>query len=140
MCAIGINNCQSGHTVLYPRLLAPARRLPTLIASQTGPAHGVDMLPDRIAGAEVIVNRLAYHVKSIDLGHVGMRRLRKEEARHDESTGEVGGHGAGPATTDSGPVPLSRIRGTRYLDCQCQPALRANALRCRRAKVQRRVN
>lgn len=136
VCAIGISACQNGHSVLYTRLDALARRLtiarsdgighqallnelsntdllilddfltvgidadaaadlfailanrdhrlPTMIASQTGPAHWVETLPDRVA-ADSIVNRLAHHAKTINLGDIDMRRLRQEQARQTDS-------------------------------------------------------
>ena len=58
-------------------------RLPTMIASQTGPAHWVAELPDRVA-ADSIVNRLANHARIINLGQIDMRRHRNEQTRsHD---------------------------------------------------------
>ena len=55
-------------------------RLPTVIAAQTGPVHWVAELPDRVA-ADSIVNRLANHARTINLGQLDMRKLRHEHAR-----------------------------------------------------------
>lgn len=53
-----------------------------MIASQTGPAHWVAELPDRVA-ADSIVNRLANQARTISLGQLDMRRLRHEQTRQN---------------------------------------------------------
>lgn len=68
---------------LFTVLANREHRLPTMIASQTGPAHWVAELPDRVA-ADSIVNRLANHARTINLGQIDMRRLRHEHARAGE--------------------------------------------------------
>lgn len=68
---------------LFAVLANREHRLPTMIASQTGPAHWVAELPDRVA-ADSIVNRLANHARTINLGQIDMRRLRHEHARASE--------------------------------------------------------
>ena len=55
-------------------------RLPTLIASQSGPAYWVEALPDRVS-ADSIVNRLANNARQLNLGDVDMRQLRDDMAR-----------------------------------------------------------
>ncbi|WP_206446539.1 ATP-binding protein [Agrococcus sp. KRD186] len=65
---------------LFAVLANREHRLPTMIASQTGPAHWVAELPDRVA-ADSIVNRLANRARTINLGEIDMRRLRQERAR-----------------------------------------------------------
>ena len=65
---------------LFAILANREHRLPTVIVSQTGPAHWVAELPDRVA-ADSIVNRLANHARTINLGQLDMRRLRHEHAR-----------------------------------------------------------
>lgn len=55
-------------------------RLPTMIASQTGPAHRVADPPDRVA-ADSIVNRLANRARTITLGDIYMRKLRHDQTR-----------------------------------------------------------
>ncbi|MHB2024870.1 MAG: ATP-binding protein [Mycobacteriales bacterium] len=67
---------------LFAVLANREHRLPTMIASQTGPAHWVEALPDRIA-ADSIVNRLANHAWTINLGQIDMRKLRQEQTRAD---------------------------------------------------------
>ena len=42
-------------------------RLPTLIASQSGPSHWIEALTNRVA-TDLIVNRLANHSRTINLG------------------------------------------------------------------------
>ncbi len=49
---------------LFAVLANREHRLPTMIASQTGPAHWVTELPDPVA-ADSIVNRLANHARTI---------------------------------------------------------------------------
>ena len=65
---------------LFAILADREHRLPTMIASQTGPAHWVGELPDRVA-ADSIVNRLANHARTINLGQIDMRRLRHDHTR-----------------------------------------------------------
>jgi DNA replication protein DnaC len=65
---------------LFAILANREHRLPTMIASQTGPAHWVGELPDRVA-ADSIVNRLANHARTINLGNIDMRRLRHDHTR-----------------------------------------------------------
>lgn len=68
---------------LFTVLANRDHRLPTMIASQTGPAHWVAELPDRVA-ADSIVNRLANRARTINLGDIDMRRLRHDQHRtHD---------------------------------------------------------
>jgi DNA replication protein DnaC len=69
---------------LFAILANREHRLPTMIASQTGPAHWVAELPDRVA-ADSIVNRLANHARIINLGQIDMRRHRNEQARAQEA-------------------------------------------------------
>ena len=64
---------------LFSILANREHRLPTVIASQTGPAHWVGELPDRVA-ADSIVNRLANHARTVNLGQIDMRRLRHDQA------------------------------------------------------------
>jgi DNA replication protein DnaC len=91
VCAIGIAACHREHDVIYLRMddlsrkLVIARtnrehRLPTLIASQSGPDYWAQALPDRVA-ADSIVNRLANNARRINLGEVDMRRKRGQQAR-----------------------------------------------------------
>ena len=65
---------------LFAVLANREHRLPTVIASQSGPAYWVEALPDRVA-ADSIVNRLANHSRTINLGRVDMRKLRDDTAR-----------------------------------------------------------
>jgi DNA replication protein DnaC len=65
---------------LFAVLANRDHRLPTMIASQTGPAHWVTELPDRVA-ADSIVNRLANRARTIKLGNIDMRRIRHEQTR-----------------------------------------------------------
>lgn len=65
---------------LFTILANRDHRLATMIASQTGPAHWVEALPDRVA-ADSIVNRLANHARTINLGQIDMRRLHHEQTR-----------------------------------------------------------
>ena len=65
---------------LFAILANREHRLPTRIASQTGPAHWVAELPDRVA-ADSIVNRLANHARTINLGQTDMRKLRHDNTR-----------------------------------------------------------
>lgn len=68
---------------LFAVLANREHRLPTVIVSQTGPAHWVGELPDRVA-ADSIVNRLANHARTINLGQIDMRKLRHQHARAAE--------------------------------------------------------
>ena len=68
---------------LFAVLANREHRLPTMIASQTGPAHWVEALPDRVA-ADSIVNRLANNARTIKLGEVDMRRQRSQETRQTD--------------------------------------------------------
>lgn len=68
---------------LFAILANREHRLPTVIASQTGPAHWVAELPDRVA-ADSIVNRIANHARTINLGQIDMRRLRHEHTQANE--------------------------------------------------------
>jgi DNA replication protein DnaC len=65
---------------LFAILANREHRLPTMIASQTGPAHWVAALPDRVA-ADSIVNRLANNARMINLGQIDMRRHRNDQDR-----------------------------------------------------------
>ena len=69
---------------LFAILANRDHRLPTMIASQTGPAHWVAELPDRVA-ADSIVNRLANRARTINLGNIDMRKLRHEHTRADQT-------------------------------------------------------
>ena len=69
---------------LFAVLANRDHRLPTMIASQTGPAHWVAELPDRIA-ADSIVNRLANRARTINLGNIDMRKLRHDQTRAHET-------------------------------------------------------
>ncbi len=68
---------------LFAVLANREHRLPTMIASQTGPAHWVESLPDRVT-ADSIVNRLANHARTINLGQIDMRKLRQDHVRADK--------------------------------------------------------
>ncbi|WP_026551426.1 ATP-binding protein [Arthrobacter sp. H20] len=65
---------------LFAVLANREHRLPTLIASQSGPAYWLEALPDRVA-ADSIVNRLANNARQLNLGEIDMRRLRDDHAR-----------------------------------------------------------
>ena len=69
---------------LFAILANREHRLPTMIASQTGPAHWVAELPDRVA-ADSIVNRLANNARIINLGQIDMRQHRNDQARAEKS-------------------------------------------------------
>lgn len=69
---------------LFAVLANRDHRLPTMIASQTGPAHWVAELPDRVA-ADSIVNRLANRARTINLGNIDMRKLRHDQTRTHET-------------------------------------------------------
>ena len=69
---------------LFAVLANREHRLPTLIGSQSGPSYWVEALPDRVA-ADSIVNRLANHARTINLGTVDMRKLRADQARADKN-------------------------------------------------------
>ena len=65
---------------LFTILANREHRAATVIASQSGPDYWVDVLPDKVA-ADSIVNRLANHARTINLGQIDMRRLRHDHAR-----------------------------------------------------------
>lgn len=67
---------------LFTILANRDHRLPTMVASQTGPSHWVETLPDRVA-ADSIVNRLAHHAKTINLGDIDMRKIRHDRAQQE---------------------------------------------------------
>ena len=69
---------------LFAILANREHRLPTVIGSQTGPGHWVGELPDRVA-ADSIVNRLANHARTINLGQIDMRRLRHDQQRANDN-------------------------------------------------------
>ena len=69
---------------LFAILANREHRLPTMIASQTRPAHWVAELPDRVA-ADSIVNRLANNARIINLGQIDMRQHRNDQARAQKS-------------------------------------------------------
>jgi hypothetical protein len=64
---------------------ATASRLTTLIASQTGPAHGLAELADRVAAA-LNVNRLASNARMINFGQMDMWRHGNDQARAHEAS------------------------------------------------------
>ena len=55
-----------------------------MIASQTGPAHSVAELPDRVA-VDSIVNCLANNARIINLGQIDMPQHRNDQARAEKS-------------------------------------------------------
>lgn len=57
-------------------------RLPTIIASQSGPGYWLEALPDRVA-ADSIVNRLVSGARRIELGDVDMRGLNARRSREN---------------------------------------------------------
>lgn len=65
---------------LFAILANRDHRLPTVIASQSGPDYWAQALPDRVA-ADSIVNRLANNARTINLGEVDMRKQRGQHAR-----------------------------------------------------------
>lgn len=65
---------------LFAILANREHRLPTLIASQSGPDYWAQTLPDRVA-ADSIVNRLANNARTINIGEIDMRRQRRQQAR-----------------------------------------------------------
>ncbi|WP_250636038.1 ATP-binding protein [Arthrobacter alpinus] len=65
---------------LFTILVNRDQRLPTMIASHSGPRYWIESLPER-AAADSIVNRLASRARTISLGVIDMRRLHAEEAR-----------------------------------------------------------
>lgn len=65
---------------LFAVLANRDHRLPTVIASQSGPTYWVETLPEKVA-ADSIVNRLATQARTITLGEVDMRRQRGQQAR-----------------------------------------------------------
>lgn len=78
---VGID--QDAAADLFAILANRDHRLPTMIAYQTGPAHWVAELPDRVA-PDSIVNRLANRARTINLGNIDMRKLRHEHTRADQ--------------------------------------------------------
>lgn len=68
---------------LFTILVNRDQRLPTMIASQSGPRYWVESLPEKVA-ADSIVNRLASRARTINLGDLDMRRLHAQEARTAE--------------------------------------------------------
>ena len=81
---VGIGIDSDAASDLFAVLANREHRLPTVIASQSGPAYWVEALPDRVA-ADSIVNRLANHSRTINLGRVDMRKLRDDNARADKN-------------------------------------------------------
>ena len=79
---VGIDSDASND--LFAVLANREHSLPTLIASQSGPSYWVEALPDRVA-ADSIVNRLANHSRTINLGSLDMRKLRDNQARADKN-------------------------------------------------------
>lgn len=75
---IGIDEAAAND--LFTILVNRDQRLPTIIASQSGPTYWVETLPDKVA-ADSIVNRLAGRARTINLGEVDMRRLQAQEER-----------------------------------------------------------
>jgi hypothetical protein len=69
---------------LFAILANRDHRLPTMLASQTGPAHWVGELPDRIA-ADSIVNRLANRARTINLGDIDMRKRRHDQTHANQT-------------------------------------------------------
>lgn len=69
---------------LFTILVNRDQRLPTMIASQSGPRYWIETLPEKVA-ADSIVNRLASRARTINLGDVDMRRLHAQEARAAKS-------------------------------------------------------
>lgn len=65
---------------LFAILANREHRLPTIIASQSGPEYWVQALPDRVA-ADSIVNRLANNARKINLGDIDMRKSNNQKAR-----------------------------------------------------------
>jgi DNA replication protein DnaC len=65
---------------LFAILANREHRLPTVVASQSGPEYWVQALPDRVA-ADSIVNRLANNARTINIGEIDMRRVRHQQAR-----------------------------------------------------------
>jgi DNA replication protein DnaC len=65
---------------LFAILANREHRLPTVIASQSGPDYWAQALPDRVA-ADSIVNRLANNARTINIGELDMRRQRHQQAR-----------------------------------------------------------
>jgi DNA replication protein DnaC len=68
---------------LFAVLANRDQRLPTIVASQSGPGYWVEALPDRVA-ADSIVNRLVNHARNINLGDIDMRELRHRQAHADK--------------------------------------------------------
>lgn len=66
---------------LFAILANREHRLPTIIASQSGPDYWAQVLPDRVA-ADSIVNRLANNARKISLGDIDMRKEINQNARN----------------------------------------------------------
>jgi DNA replication protein DnaC len=66
---------------LFAILANREHRLPTLIASQSGPDYWAQALPDRVA-ADSIVNRLANNARKINVGDIDMRKHHNQDARN----------------------------------------------------------
>lgn len=65
---------------LFAILANREHRLPSIVASQSGPEYWVQALPDRVA-ADSIVNRLANNARKINLGDIDMRKTNNRKAR-----------------------------------------------------------
>jgi DNA replication protein DnaC len=65
---------------LFAILANREHRLPTIVASQSGPDYWAQTLPDRVA-ADSIVNRLANNARKINLGDIDMRKSNNQDAR-----------------------------------------------------------
>ncbi|WP_345075404.1 ATP-binding protein [Paeniglutamicibacter cryotolerans] len=75
---VGINEVIAND--LFTVLVNRDQRLPTVIASQSGPKYWVETLPEKVA-ADSIVNRLSSRARQITLGDLDMRRLRADQER-----------------------------------------------------------
>ena len=65
---------------LFTVLVNKDQRLPTMIASQSGPRYWIESQAEEVA-ADSIVNRLTIRARTINLGVIDMRRLHAQEAR-----------------------------------------------------------
>ena len=108
---------------LFAILANREHRLPTLIASQSGPDYWAQALPDRVA-ADSIVNRLANNARAINLGQVDMRRQRGQQARAAEGYCEWPPRRSGSGSDQLLPNP--RNRATNKPDWRYQLGLSAN--------------
>lgn len=77
---VGIDQNTTGD--LFAILASRDGKVPTVIASQSGPGYWVETIPDQVA-ADSIVNKLARSARRIDLGGVDMRELLNIEQRND---------------------------------------------------------